>query len=95
MGKHEVPRTAPLDRRIKSASTDLHIIMKDLQRDCKPYWKFSELERELLDIAHQAGKLTADHSRELNARRKLRKEIQKITKDLEQQIAGKVEELKA
>jgi len=83
MGKHEVPRTAPLDRRIKSASTDLHIIMKDLQRDCKPYWKFSELERELLDIAHQAGKLTADHSRELNARRKLRKEIQKITKDLE------------
>jgi len=86
MGKHEVPRTAPLDRRIKSASTDLHIIMKDLQRDCKPYWKFSELERELLDIAHQAGKLTADHSRELNARRRARGEINKLKEKINKKI---------
>jgi len=80
-----------LEGRITRASKDLHHIMKDLQRDCKPYWKFSELERELLDIAHAAGKLTADHSRELNARRRALTQIKK----LKEQIAGKIAELKA
>jgi len=65
--------------------------MKDLQRDCKPYWKFSELERELLDIAHAAGKLTADHSRELNARRRAISQIKKLKENIDK----KVEELKA
>ena len=64
-----------LEGRIARASKDLHHIMKDLQRDCKPFWKFSELERELLDIAHAAGKLTKDHSRELNARRKAQNQL--------------------
>ncbi len=91
MGKHTVPRETPLERRIQTASKELHQIMKDLQRDCKPYWKFSELERELLDIGYQASKLSADHKRELNARRRARGEINK----LKEQIAGKAEELKA
>ena len=84
-------RDGHLATRIKTASKDLHIILRDLQRDCKPYWKFSELERELLDIAHAAGKLTADHSRELNARRRALTQVKK----LKEQIAGKVKELKA
>jgi len=79
-------RDGHLATRVKTASKDLHIIMKDLQRDCKPYWKFSELERELLDIAHAAGKLTADHSRELNARRKLKREILKIKEKIDKKI---------
>jgi hypothetical protein len=64
-----------LEGRITRASKDLHQIMKDLQRDCKPYYKFSELERELLDIAHEAGKLTADHSRTLSRVRALKKKV--------------------
>jgi len=66
-----------LESRITRASKDLHQIMKDLQRDCKPYYKFSELERELLDIAHEAGKLTADHSRTLTQVRALKTKITK------------------
>jgi len=79
-----------LEGRIARASKDLNQIMKDLQRDCKPYWKFSELERELLDIAHEAGKLTVDHSRELNGRRRALNQV----KALKEQINKKVEELK-
>ena len=67
-----------LEGRIARASKDLHTIMKDLQRDCKPYWKFSELERELLDIAHAAGKLTADHSREVKNRKIIAAEVRKV-----------------
>ena len=83
-------RDGHLATRIKTASKDLHIILRDLQRDCKPYWKFSELERELLDIAHEAGKLTADHSRELNGRRRALNQV----KALKEKISKKVEELK-
>jgi len=85
MGQHINKRTT-LDSRIKTASKDLHIILRDLQRDCKPYWKFSELERELLDIAHEAGKLTADHLRELNARRKLKRDILKVKAKVDERI---------
>jgi len=79
-----------LEGRITRASKDLHIILRDLQRDCKPYWKFSELERELLDIAHEAGRLTADHSRELNGRRRALNQV----KALKEKINKKVEALK-
>jgi len=79
-------RDGHLATRIKTASKDLHQIMKDLQRDCKPYWKFSELERELLDIAHEAGKLTADHLRELNARKRLKRDILKLKAKVDEQI---------
>ena len=84
-------RDGHLATRIKTASKDLHIILRDLQRDCKPYWKFSELERELLDIAHEAGRLTADHSRELNGRRRALNQV----KALKEKISKKVEELEA
>jgi len=90
MSNNSTLKQNQLEGRITRASKDLHTIMKDLQRDCKPYWKFSELERELLDIAHEAGKLTADHSRELNARRRALTQI----KNLKEKIAGKIEELK-
>jgi len=86
MGQHINKRPTPLDCRIKTASTDLHIIMKDLQRDCKPYWKFSELERELLDIAHAVKQLGADHRREIAARRKLKQEILKIKAKVDERI---------
>jgi len=91
MGKHEVPRQTTLERRIQTASKDLHIIMKDLQRDCKPYWKFSELERELLDIAYQARKLTADHAREVKNRKVIAAEVRKVA----EQAKKNMKELKA
>jgi len=75
-----------LEGRIARASKDLHTIMKDLQRDCKPYWKFSELERELLDIAHVAGKLTADHSRELNGRRRALNQVKNLKEKINKKI---------
>jgi len=75
-----------LEGRIARASKDLHQIMKDLQRDCKPYWKFSELERELLDIAHEAGRLTADHSRELNARRRALSQVKKLKESIDKKV---------
>jgi len=84
-------RDGHLATRIKTASKDLHQIMKDLQRDCKPYWKFSELERELLDIAHEAGKLTADHRREVRNRQVIAKEVRKVA----EQAKKNMKELKA
>ena len=86
MGQHINKRPTPLDCRIKTASTDLHQIMKDLQRDCKPYWKFSELERELLDIADIVKRLGADHRREIASRRKLNQEILKIKAKVDKEI---------
>jgi len=90
MSNHETlkqnQRDGHLATRVKTASKDLHQIMKDLQRDCKPYWKFSELERELLDIAHAAGKLTADHSRELNARRRALTQIKKLKENINKKV---------
>jgi len=86
MGQHINRRPTPLDCRIKTASMDLHIIMKDLQRDCKPYWKFSELERELLDIADAVKQLGANHRREITVRRKLAAELKEIAADLKNQI---------
>ena len=75
MGQHINKRPTPLDCRIKTATQDLHQIMKDLQRDCKPYWKFSELERELLDIADSVKTLGADHRREVKDRRKAQNQL--------------------
>ena len=46
-------RTNQLATRITWASQDLDTIMKDLQRDCKPYYKIVDLVRELADISHE------------------------------------------
>jgi len=67
--------------------------MRDLQRDCKPFWKFSELERELLDIAALVKKLGADHRREVTARRNLKQEILKIKEKVDAEIAVMQEDL--
>jgi len=91
MGQHVNKRPTPLDCRIKTASKDLHIIMKDLQRDCKPYWKFSELERELLDIADAVKKLGADHAREVKNRKIVAAEVRKVA----EQAKKNMKELKA
>jgi len=84
-------RDGHLATRVKTASKDLHQIMKDLQRDCKPYWKFSELERELLDIAHEAGKLTADLAREVRSRKTVAKKVREVAA----QAKKNMEQLKA
>jgi len=84
-------RDGHLATRVKTASKDLHQIMKDLQRDCKPYWKFSELERELLDIAHEAGKLTADLAREVRSRKTVAKKVREVA----EQAKKNMEQLKA
>ena len=86
MSNNATLRQNQLEGRIARASKDLHQIMKDLQRDCKPYWKFSELERELLDIAHEAGKLTADHSRELNGRRRALNQVKALKEKINKKV---------
>ena len=62
-------RPNQLDKRITWASQDLDTIMKDLQRDCKPYYKIVDLVRELQDISHDVKELTKDNAR-VNAARK-------------------------
>jgi len=84
-------RDGHLATRVKTASKDLQIILRDLQRDCKPYWKFSELERELLDIAHEAGKLTADLAREVRSRKAVAKKVREVAA----QAKKNMEQLKA
>jgi len=91
MGQHVNKRPTPLDCRIKTATKDLHQIMKDLQRDCKPYWKFSELERELLDIADSVKRLGADHRREVSNRKAIAAEVRKVA----EQAKKNMKELKA
>ena len=89
MGQHINKRPAKpttLERRLQTASKDLHQIMKDLQRDCKPYWKFSELERELLDIGYQANKLSADHLRELNGRRRALTQVKNLKEKIDKKV---------
>ena len=68
-------RTNELDNRIKWASQDLDAIMKDLQRDCKPYYKIVDLVRELVGIAHDVKELTKDNARILKAKQKALSEI--------------------
>jgi hypothetical protein len=87
MSNNSTLKQNQLEGRITRASQDLHKIMRDLQRDCKPYWKFSELERELLDIAHEAGKLTADHSRELNGRRRALTQVKNLKEKIDKKAA--------
>ena len=49
--------------------------MKDLQRDCKPYYKIVDLVRELEDISHEAKELTKDNKRLFNLLEKKRAEL--------------------
>jgi len=57
--------------------------MKDLQRDCKPYWKFTELVMELNDIAHESDVQMKDYSRVLKAKQKALSEIRALKEKIE------------
>jgi septal ring factor EnvC (AmiA/AmiB activator) len=89
MGQHINKRPAKpttLERRLQTASKDLHQIMKDLQRDCKPYWKFSELEQELRDIAHEAGKLTVDLDRAVKDKQNVLARIKRLANKVNKKV---------
>jgi len=70
MSNNETLNQNQLGNRLKKASNDLDKIMRDLQRDCKPYWKFTELVTELIDISYCADQTKKNHKRVLAARDK-------------------------
>jgi len=71
-----------LGNRLKKASNDLDKIMKDLQRDCKPYWKFTELVMELNDIAHEADVQTKDLARSNKAKQNALARIKRMSEEI-------------
>ena len=75
-----------LCNRIMWASQDLDIIMKDLQRDCKPYYKIIDLVRELEDISHEAKELTKDNTRLFNLLEKTRAEIRAVQAEVKEKL---------
>ena len=72
-----------LDKRITWASQDLDTIMKDLQRDCKPYYKIVDLVRELADISHDVKELTKDNARIVKAKQKAAAELRVLKAEIE------------
>ena len=79
-------RPNQLNNRIKWASQDLDTIMKDLQRDCKPYYKIVDLVRELEDISHEVKKLTKDNARIVKAKQKAAAEIRALKAEIEAKL---------
>lgn len=79
-------RPNQLDKRITWASQDLDTIMKDLQRDCKPYYKIVDLVRELADISHEVKKLTKDNARIVKAKQKAAAEIRALKAEIEAKL---------
>ena len=77
-------RPNQLDKRITWASQDLDTIMKDLQRDCKPYYKIVDLVRELADISHEVKKLTKDNARIVKAKQKAAADIRTLQAEIKQ-----------
>jgi len=89
MSNKETLNQNQLGNRLKKASNDLDKIMRDLQRDSKPYWKFTELVTELIDISYCADQTKKNNKRVVAAG------IKKIN-DLESALRGeqkKLEEL--
>ena len=82
MTRKQPPKQDQLGKRLQNASDDLDKIMKDLQRDCKPYWKFTDLVMELNDIAHQADVQTKDLARVMKAKDKAAKEIRALNEEV-------------
>lgn len=76
-------RPNQLDKRITWASQDLDTIMKDLQRDCKPYYKIVDLVRELADISHGVKELTKDNARIVKAKQKAAADIRTLKAEIE------------
>ena len=79
-----------LANRLTKAGNDLDGIMKDLQRDRKPYYKIVDLVRELDDIAHEADKQTKDLARVNAARKKAASEIRALKTEIEAKLKNVV-----
>jgi len=52
-----VTKSIKLERRIIQTAIDLKVIKNDHKRDCKPWWKYDRLDREIMDIAHEVEQL--------------------------------------
>ena len=83
-----------LANRLTKAGNDLDGIMKDLQRDCKPYYKIVDLVRELDDISHEADKQTKDLARVNAARKKAATELRALQTEIKEGIAMAKEKMK-
>jgi len=79
-----------LDKRITWASQDLDTIMKDLQRDCKPYYKIVDLVRELQDISHDVKELTKDNARIVKAKQKATAGIRALQAEMKEKLKNVV-----
>ena len=79
-----------LDKRITWASQDLDTIMKDLQRDCKPYYKIVDLVRELADISHEVKKLTKDNARIMKTTQKAAAELRALQAEIKEKLKNVV-----
>jgi len=77
-------RPNQLNNRVLWASQSLDTIMKDLQRDCKPYYKIVDLVRELADISHDVKELTKDNARIVKARQKALAEIRNLKETMKE-----------
>lgn len=87
-------RPNQLNNRIKWASQDLDTIMKDLQRDCKPYYKIVDLVRELADISHDVKELIKDNARIVKAKQKAAAELRALQTEIKEGIAMAKEKMK-
>ena len=83
-------RPNQLNKRITWASQDLDTIMKDLQRDCKPYYKIVDLVRELEDISHDVKELIKDNARIVKAKQKAAAELRSLEAEIKENLKNVV-----
>ena len=83
-------RPNQLNKRITWASQDLDTIMKDLQRDCKPYYKIVDLVRELEDISHDVKELIKDNARIVKAKQKAGAELRSLEAEIKENLKNVV-----
>ena len=83
-------RPNQLDKRITWASQDLDTIMKDMQRDCKTYYKIVDLVRELADISHEVKKLTKDNARIVKLNKTVAANIRALQAEMKEKLKNVV-----
>ena len=83
-------KSVKLDRRIIQTAIDLKVIKNDHKRDCKPWWKYDRLDREIMDIAHEVEQLQTH----LTWMVKQRSEAVQQLKDLVKKVKSKVKKVK-
>ena len=64
--------------------------MKDLQRDCKPYYKIVDLVRELEDISHDVKELIKDNARIVKAKQKAAAELRSLEAEIKENLKNVV-----